>query len=138
MKEIKLLIALLLIGFSSNAQIAPANDLLGKKYNKVYDKGILEDYNHKVFTDSNMVVTRVDVYVDLKNDYIDLVNHLLEHYKHNSDSIMYTKNIGMDFSFVDLEFIDGESIMTVYSDSYVYVFILDRKKITLQHYKNEK
>jgi hypothetical protein len=120
------------------AQIAPANDLLGKKYSKVYDKGILAEYNHKVFTDSNMVVTRVDVYVDLKNDYIDLVNHLIEHYKSNSDSILYSKYITKDFSFKDLEFFDGESTMTIYSDSYVYVFILDRKKITLQHYKNEK
>ena len=138
MKDIVKILALLLIVFSSNAQIAPANDLLGTKYNKVYDKNLLADYNHKVFTDSNSIVLRVDVYVDLKNDYIELINHLLDYYKSNSDSILYTKEIKRDFNFNDLEYINGKSEMVIYSDEYIYVFIIDRKKLTLQHYKNEE
>jgi len=131
-----LLLVLIFSCFNSFCQIQQANLLLGKNYDTSFEDS-LKDYNYKIFKNKDSIVYRVDICVSLEGNYKDFVNDLLNHYKSNSDSILYTKEITKEFCFDDLEYNKNESVMFIFSGKFAYVFVINRKKITLEHYLND-
>jgi hypothetical protein len=120
------MLSLLLLFYAtiSMAQIQEANELLGKKYNFVYDKGkYLQEYKHKIETYDG-VVARVTIICEYpKEKAIDLVAYLLGFYWNSADSILYETPITSQFTYDDLIYDeDSISYMQVYMGQYHYTF----------------
>jgi hypothetical protein len=138
--KICVLLCLLFWNAVAIAQIKQAEELLGKEYNPVYDKGkYIENYEHNIST-INGIVVRVTILFNLsKTKTVDLANLTVNRYKALSDSVFYDAKITPDFSYNDLVFDEkGESVMHVYDSIYYYIFVCNKKtnEIKLIHQLN--